>query len=378
MWQTPVWPSKFKSTTNYLGEEARFDPQTDVVERRFLSNAIFYGTNKVQEANVFSSVYSKAYLDPKFSIMTRLLDAELKFVINSPRQQYAMFMISDAVIKAAGYDYNASINEWGYTPAGGTRVAGEAVRQRLLRILNTSVIQTPNGELNNLSGAGIIDAFNGEYLKWNNNQVFTAGTQDAGRVVRVDSSRTAKNGKVYYLNGLLTFSELNIGTHIKNLGSATTSDFYSFWKYLESSSSYNAATGEIIGTSAGSFYTIFIPSNTAIQQAVKDGFLPGNTTGAPNYVPTTAADKELVSRFIQYHILNKRSLIPDGKDSGGFETLLKNAAGDVLPITVLSQPNVMQITDMENRRANVIVDKSNNLSNRTVIHLTDNYFKYRY
>ena len=64
MWRTAVWPSKFASTFNAVGEEARFNPATDVVDKKILSNGIFYGTNKVQEANVFSSVYGKAYLDP--------------------------------------------------------------------------------------------------------------------------------------------------------------------------------------------------------------------------------------------------------------------------------------------------------------------------
>ena len=116
-------------------------------------------------------------------------------------------------------------------------------------------------------------------------------------------------------------------------------------------------------------------------QAVKDGVLPGNTTtGVPNFVSTThtALQREQVNQFILYHIINKRSLVPNGKESGPFETLLKSASGEVLAVTVLSQPGSMQVTDMNNRRANVIVAQSNNLSNRTVIHLIDNYLKFTY
>jgi hypothetical protein len=311
--------------------------------------------------------------------MTRLLDAELKFVINSPNQQYTLFMMPDAVLKAAGYDFVPAISEWGYTPPGGTRTAGEAVRQRLLRVLNTGLVQTPKGELNNLSGSGIIEAYNGEYIKFDNNQVISGGTVEGRKIVRVDSSKIAKNGKVYYLNGLITFADSAIGIHIKNLGLPVTSDYNFFWKYLESSAAYNAASGEITGTSTGSFYTVFVPTNEAIRTAVKDGFLPGDKiTGTPLYTSTVAADRELVSRFIQYHILNKKTLIPDGKESGGFETLLKNTLGEVIPVTILSQPGSMQLTDTENRKANVVVDKSNQLSNRTVIHLINNYLRYKF
>ncbi|MDQ6609552.1 MAG: fasciclin domain-containing protein, partial [Bacteroidota bacterium] len=188
---------------------------------------------------------------------------------------------------------------------------------------------------------------------------------------------------VYYLNGLLNFTTVNIGKHIMNLGdtlSATISDFNYFAKFLARSDDYTAATGEITGTVAGTNYTVFVPSNAAIIQAVKDGILPGNlTTGAPKFSPAlNSSEKTLVNNFILYHILNKRTLIPNGKESGAFETMLKNAVGEVLPVTVISQPGSMQITDMNSRKANVVIAKSNNLSNRAVIHLIDNYLKYSF
>lgn len=381
MWQTPVWPTKFSSTINFVGEEARFNLQTDVVDRRILSNGIFYGTGKVQESNIFSSVYSRAYLDPKFSIMTRLLNTDLKFTITNLNSKYTLFMMPDAVLRAAGYDYNTSTNLYTYTSSAGVLTSGESIRQDLLRILGTSVIP---GGLQDLSGSGIAEADNNEFIKWDNNQVISAGTQDASpvQVVTVDSSRTTKNGKVYYLNGLLKFTTVNMGTHIKNLGgTSTASDFNYFANFLINSSNYNATTGEITGTVAGTLYTVFVPSNNAIIQAVKDGMLPGNTTtGIPNLTATTwtAADKQKVDNFVLYHILAKKTLVPNGKESGAFESMLKNAAGEVIPITVINQPGSMQVTDANGRKANLIVGSSNNLSNRTVIHLIDNYLKYTY
>ena len=91
MWRTTVWPSKFATTFNSVGEEARFNPASDVVDRQVLSNGFFYGTNKVQDANVFSSVYGRAYLDPNYSIMTSLLNLDLKFQISNINQKYLEF-----------------------------------------------------------------------------------------------------------------------------------------------------------------------------------------------------------------------------------------------------------------------------------------------
>jgi uncharacterized surface protein with fasciclin (FAS1) repeats len=379
MWQTPVWPSKFNSTMNFVGEEARFNPQTDVIDRKILSNGMFYGTSKVQEANVFSSVYSRAYLDPNFSIMTRLLNTDLKFVITNLNSRFTVFMMPDTVLRKAGYNFVTTSNSYTYSPGGIASPASETVRQNLLRILNTSVVPE---DIPNLAGTGIAEAYNNEFIKWNNNQVISVGSQDSSKVVVVDSSRLTKNGKVYYLNGLLTFTTVNIGTHIKNLGgTSTASEFNYFANFMIGSTNYNPATGEITGTTAGTLYTVFAPNNAAIMQAVKDGMLPGNTTtGIPNLTATTwtAAERLKVDNFVQYHFLAKKTLVPNGKESGAFETLLKNANGEVLPVTVISQPGSMQVTDMNGRKANIIVPGSNNLSNRTVIHLIDNYLKYTY
>jgi hypothetical protein len=313
--------------------------------------------------------------------MTRLLDAELKFIVTSPNQKFTLFMMSDAVLNAAGYTYNSTSGAWSYNPPVGTAVSGETARQRLLRILSTSVIPQ---ELTDLSGSGIAAAYNGELIKWNSNQVISIGTQDAGQTVRVDSVKTARNGKVYYLNGLLTFTDTTIGRHIIKLGSSPSSNYYYFAQYLQSSTAYNnspgATFGEIVGTQVGTFYTILVPSNAAITQAVKDGILPGDQiTGVPNFNPASNTDKLRVDNFIKYHIINKASLIPtEVRDFASYESLLKNAAGEILPISVTTGVGSMQIRDMNSRSANLIITESNKLSNRAVIHLIDNYLKYNF
>jgi hypothetical protein len=57
------------------------------------------------------------------------------------------------------------------------------------------------------------------------------------------------------------------------------------------------------------------------------------------------------------------------------ETLLKDNTGDGIRVTVINSVGAMQITDRNSRKAEVNLAKSNNLSNRAVIHLIDNYFK---
>ena len=383
MWRTAVWPTKFSSTYNSLGEEARFNNSTNIIDKKVLSNGIFYGTNKVQDANIFSSVYGKAYLNPSYSIMTSLLNLDLKFQISNINQKYTLFLVPDSAFSKAGYKYDPSLSitfseQWRYTPPGGGAevTKGEAFN-RLIRIINLLVI--PGRDITSLTGTGVEKSYGGEFFKYNNNTVVCAGNNDAGTVAAVTDKKTAKNGTVYYIDKLLLFSEKQISKHIEALGTATTSEYYPFWQYLKNSGIYNTSTFEILQVASGSFYTFFIPNKAAIIAAVNAGLLPGTGTApnmVPNYAPTLPADKEKVNNFIYYHILNKRNIATDGQESGTFETLFKFSNGDPSTIFVNnSAPGIITLNDMLNRSANVITASSNNLSTRCTIHLIDNYLK---
>ncbi|QNA42651.1 fasciclin domain-containing protein [Lacibacter sediminis] len=387
MWRTAVWPSKFASTFNSVGEEARFNALTDITDKKVLSNGIFYGTNKVQDANVFSSVYGKAYLNPAYSMMTGLLNLDLKFQISNIYQNYTLFLVSNAALNAAGYRSDPTVSnnvneQWRYTPPnGGADVVGLSALVRLQRILNMHVI--PGRDITSAIAPGVAQSYSGEFIKFNDNQVVGAGNGDFGTTANVVDKKTAKNGTVYYLDKILQFSDTLVGRHIQKLGTTptpATSQYNSFYQYLLNSTIFNASTREILQVASGSFYTFFIPDNAAILKAVNDGYLPGTGT-APNKVPLfnppLAADKEKVANFIYYHILNKKNIATDGQESGTFETIFKFPNGDPSSIFVNnSTPNSIILNDMMSRSANVIQASSNQLSNRCTIHLINNYLRY--
>lgn len=388
MWQTPVWPSKFASTYNFVNEEARFDPQTNIIEKKMLSNGIFYGTNKVQDANIFSSVYGKAYLDPKYSMMIKLLNLELRSQVANIHNNYTIFMISNQLFNDAGFTVDETVStnaadQWRFTPKPGSSLpasTGTTTKARLQRILNLHVV--PNKVLRNLVSDGVAMTYGGEYLRFINNTVYAAGNVDSNNVVRISNFKEAKNGRVYYIDRILEFSEETLGQDIERLGTPTSSPYNYFWQYLKNSAAlWNNTTKVINGVANGSFYTLFAPSNQAILKAVNDGFLPGTGT-APNKVPkfvtTTPLEAEQVSRFILYHFLDKRTVAPDGVESGAFPTVLKNNVGDATTVFVNNGINVLTIIDMNGRTANFIPASSNNLANRAVIHLIDNYLKFIY
>jgi uncharacterized surface protein with fasciclin (FAS1) repeats len=379
MWQTTVWPNKFNSTYNFLGEPAKMNSTTDIVDRKVLSNGIFYGTKKVNEPNVFSTVYGKAYLDPRYLLMTRLLDMDLKSSVTNPNIKYTMFMMSDAVLAAKGYSYNAGSNGWVFTnPVGGATSTNDSNRLNLLRMLNTCIVETPNNELANIGTTGfkgIINSYGGECLKYDGNLVSTAGSIERNVTVRIDSVRKVSNGQVVYINDLMYFPYTLVAKNLETLGTPVASEFNYFWNYFKNSTIYNTTTFEITGLATGSFYTFFVPNKTSITAAITAGLLPG-TAAVPNFAPTLTSDKLLVEKFIQYHILDKRTVIANGIDIGSYPSLLRNTAGDPVTFSILYPAGIFEVGDGFGRKAKLVTALANNLSNRTVIHLVDNYLKY--
>lgn len=377
-----VWPSKLSSFNNGLDEDLRFNLSTDVKEAKVLSNGFFYGTNKVQASNLFYSVYTSAYLDPKFTLATRLFNdgSSYREIISNINQKFTLFLPSDTVLRALGYEYNTARSEWNYvSPINGAALSGTPARLRLLRVLYNCIVPTPEEELNDLSGSGIIRSGDmdipGEYIKWSNNKVYAAGNEVLGNMANILGYEDQQNGRTYYIDKLLEFSEEPPGVDLKNLAIAG-SEYFNFYSYLKNSNIYFAGD-QIRGVSVGSSYTFVIPNNAAIVQAVKDGKLPGNTTtGAPNFTPATLGEQDLVADFIRYHILVNKTVSDDGLFGGQVETLRKDSRDEKTYVGVMSDKGVLIFTDKANRSANFIPNKSNNLADRTLIHLVDNYLLY--
>ena len=378
MWQNTVWPSKFASVLNLLQEEARFNSATNVTDKQVLSNGLFYGTNKVQESNTFYSVYSRPYLNPAYTLMTRALNEEYRRIINNIGIRFTLFLMSDELLRAKGFEYDGIRAEWVYTsPATGVRVAGGLARARIQRILYNSIVYTPNNELNNLSGTGFIRSGDrdvpGEYIKWNNNKVVAAGNDDAGTVVNVTKFEDTSNGRVYYTDNLLEYSERGIGLKLASLAAPATSEFKRFFDYLNNSPLYNKTTGVISGMALGTSYTLLVPNNASITAAVTAGLLPASIT------PTATVDIEKVTAFIRFHILSRNTVAADGnQDVASTETLYKNSNDEVVNVRIINRVNNLSFTGQSNTRTATVVNaSSNNLADRTLIHLVNNYLDYR-
>lgn len=383
MFPTVVWPSKFQVTHNGFGETANFDPAADVIDKRILSNGIVYGTTKVEEPDVFSTVYGEAYLNPSFTMMTQLFnETGIKLLIANSKVPADVFLIPDSVFHSAGYSYNESKDQFEYRAPGSSSSTTNSVYDDLTRIVTNCVFYSPYKEIaDDLSGTGILrsgdEGTEGEYLKYDHMTIQTAGLMDAGEVAQITASKPASNGTAYYLDKLPVFSRNDPGYHLMQLGEDASSPFNYFWQYLSNSTVYSPTDQKIIGLTG--FTTLFVPDNDAIVAAVNAGLLPGTGTApdmVPDFNPSSVEDKDLVRKFIQYHILDGHTAVPDGGSNGAYKTELKDQLGDALTVSLSGAAGSLTVSDDYHRAAHVITDQSDHLSNRCVIHLIDNYLQY--
>ena len=377
LWINSPWPSKLASSTNSSAEPATFS-LSNVTDKKICSNGFFYGINTVQQANVFRTVYGKPFLDPAYTLMTRALNADIKFSLINPDLKFTVVMMSNKVLTDAGYRFDEEHSAWAYQAPGGTESMGPLPQARINRILASSVFLTRNGELDNLSGEGIVESWNGEYVRYKNNTLFAGGNMDEGTIVHIDSTSQSVNGKVLYVDGLLTFSEVATGARLGRLAGQYPDDYGYFFNYLVKSTLWSNSDSAINGMTAGNPYTIFVPSNAAISEAVKAGLLPGDAaTGAPNFKPSDFNDKLNVVSFIQYHILNKNMVATDGKKSGGFVTLYQTLDGDPTSIKIANSVGHMTLTGMKGDVAEVKVSESNILGDRVIIHTINRVLNFK-
>jgi uncharacterized surface protein with fasciclin (FAS1) repeats len=365
LFRTTVWPSKFEITTNMFGEPARFDLETNVVDRTFGSNGVFYGTNIVQHTDAFYTALGPIILNPAYSLMLQALySTELFYIVKNTGIKLTVFLIDNAAIERLGLSYDNARSAWDLdNPQMGTN-ANVAIN----RLINLHVVL---GEHPVLTGDGLLKTCGGEYIRHSYGFVWAAGNVEQAESVIPSKKSEVSNGLTYILNTAFRYSIDNIGRQIEG-----NSNFSKFYSYLMKSAStlpgyvYDPNTKEIANVANSEDNTLLIPSNAAMDSAVVHGALP-----PIGFADFTQAQQDKLLNFVMYHVLAKVIATNDGEVSGDRETLFKTVDGKTY-LTVFNDEANFGVIDHQNRTANVILVNSNVLSNRAVIHLIDNYLKY--
>jgi uncharacterized surface protein with fasciclin (FAS1) repeats len=376
MWQTSVWPSNFSSSYNYLGESSDFDASSEVTEAKILSNGFFYGVNRVHKSNTFSTVYAQAFLNPSYAYMLRLMGSTYKSLLTKKTKTYTVFMVADDAYATRDFTYNTIYSTWWWF--GASSISNQWVSTATEKITRDFKLQIVEGDLDDVSsGEGIVKTYGGECIKYKNGVVYGAGNQDSSRYANVTGYRDYDNGRVYFLDNMLEYSEVSPAGHLRELagynpstGWGTPTQFYKYYKYLTVSGLLTVTSSDssrmlISGVSSGDYYTFFVPTGDSIASAVSKGNLPAVTA-------TDDASISVIKQFIKYHIVNK-ILIADGDedDDGTANTAYKDVEGNTKTVKVSNEENNLVITGLSGTSATPISGYSNNLSSMAVIHLVN-------
>lgn len=375
LWQSAVWPSQFSSKMNVHEESARFD-KTDITDKQMLSNGFFYGTSKMQESNLFTTVYQHVILDPDYSLMLMLLEREHKRLVINPGTNFTLFLFSNSLLNNLGYSYNERLNEWSWIDRNGNTIGHSQTQTRLARLLYSHIIETPNDELANINNTeGFVQtgdrALPGEFIKWGNGNIYAAGNERLQEPVQVvGTAKFGNNGRVYYVNNLLEFSNETAGEAMVRVATENP-NVSRFWEYVSSSPLYVANDRVITGVAGGSSYTLLMPNNDAIQQAIDDGVLPADP-GTGDIV-----GKFQIESFIKYHILTNVNIAANGnQDILSAITLMKNENDEALTVNVTNSVGNLRFIDRRGRTVPTVYTPDLYLSDRIVLHELNGYLNY--
>lgn len=372
LYNTQLWPSRFDVEQNFQAERPKITT-ANIKEVKLLSNGAFYGVDAAQDANVFRSVFSNVLLDPKYSLMrTALQRMGMNITLKIPTIRYLLILISDEELYRMGFTYDA------YQTSDPIRFRGAAGSPTMNQLLYHHIVPLGNEPIPELSGSGMLESYGGEYIRYANNKMYSSGTMDSivqyatVNAVDVGSPDTGgpQNGAVAYVSQALTTSATHIAAYFTGIGAANASSpFNRFYQYLIGSELYSATDGKINGIELGLNYTILVPNNAAIAQAVADGNLPASPT------TTDLVQRDKIKRFLQYHIV-RNSFAIDGRKTGTFQTICRNIDGDVQALTVVTnQANQLSVRDNIGNIISADIANSNRLAQRVVVHSMNGYLK---
>ena len=327
-----VWPSHFASEQNsneeYLNGEGKDGPDFDacVTKSSFASNGVLYDTKEIVQSKYFTTVYSEILLNKDCRNLANI--AYEKFFINDwipemtkskltgdKEVDYIMVLPSDELLKADGFSYDEVNNKF----LNENLTASADAEDRMKRLLRSCVFKRTKGltELDDFAGFpqlsydgyGYAVNIYGDMIRFRDNKLQGLGNILDGTEVEVEEV------DFDYINGHVF--RITNGTMIGGTAAFTVPKLYDrITMYAQENSDcrlFKQYMDRVYGGSSPSFirestnYTVLIPTDEAIQNAVGSDLLPALPSGSDAF---ESEDKSMVERFIQLCFLTG-TVVPD-------------------------------------------------------------------
>jgi hypothetical protein len=336
-----VWPSLYESSVNSTGEflngegsrGKKFDDD-GILDKKMASNGFVYQTDHVIKSRFFETVYSEIFLNPAHTMLNLaylkfyeggLREDLMKSILNSySTERYTVLNFSDDLLKEDGFSYSTLSSSFSNSEMS---TGSDDRLKRLLRIHVFPGLKSDeiDSERTDFSGANIsygqwgftVNQY-GDAIRFKNNQLQAAGNIEDNSFVTLTPVESYANGRVFDVDKMLQYSPRETAA-----GDDRWQDL-TLWKYLARAKSENpnvslfvdyvekclknADTDELDGIKPENYYTVLMPNNSAIQQAISRGYLkPIGQVSADDIEALAQATK-----FVNAHFLQSRVLVDDG------------------------------------------------------------------
>ncbi len=366
-----VWGTHYQKSKNYTGEYLNGEGSTGkafaedgITEKNMASNGFVYQIDHVIKSRFFETVYSEILLNPTHKWLNTaylkyfslgLREDLMKSILNDyPNQRITLLNFSDDLLKKDGFTYQGEDNTF-KNPVGGAD-------SRLTRLIQLHIFP---GQLNVQSSTGVVNAdvkdfdnlpkisqyenwsfltsLSGDMIRYKSGiGMQAAGNIEDGTFVNLTKlNDDFNNGQIYNVDKMLEYAprenvtstlyERDLWTYIDRARTENP-NVKTFVNYLERC--LKSVDGNTLaGIKTENFYTILMPNNTAMTQAISKGYimpLDSVTSDKVNYFAQA-------TRFVNAHFLLGR-VLPD--DSQNYLYPVNIDLPDSIPM-----PTLLKVTD---------------------------------
>ena len=351
---------------NAFGDPTDIGPE-DLISGYMCSNGVVYDIGRVLEPNVFTTVPGLLFFDKNYSALLFVLNsANILSTVSNPDTDVTVFAASNDDLEEYGVRYNSTSDVVEFrSPADGTWKSMKDTEVTMF-----AQDQVYKGVLDDLAGeGGFIELTSTNFAHYGNNQIMGALNQVLGSSVNVQE--VVVNEK----NGLLVKVDNPIATRLEMgqllicapiepdcpFADPDLSEFAQLMidlklmddRYRDAITKENIPRVKFLA--ASDYWTAFIPTNAAMEQARMDGIIPWE-------FPSSAEGKDSLKNFAHYHFIVDDVIFDDGVQKGVFptnyvylDTLLDANVNATL--TIMNAPENLAVMDVTGNT--VYVDHEN-------------------
>jgi uncharacterized surface protein with fasciclin (FAS1) repeats len=350
------------------------------------SNGVVYDIDRILEPNVFKTVPGTLFIDKDYSTLLFVLNAaSMLSTVSNPDADVTVFATTNAKLEEYGIRYDAITDIVQFRGP----VDGKWGPMKDVDLTMFAQDQVYKGVLPDMEGEGrYAEMTSGNFIYYGNNQAAAGENMVKGTpAVIQDVVQNEYNGLLVKVDHPI-MSRLEMGQLLTcnptepdcPLADPEFSEFSQLLVDLKllDDRYRDALTKEFIPRlkflASADYWTAFIPTNAAMEQARMDGIIPWE-------FPSSTDGKDSLENFAKYHFIVGDVIFDDGAESGIFNTnytyidTLDNVTVNAT-IRILNAPQDLAIEDATGQVVHVDHADAGMLVKKGVMHKINSVLRY--